>query len=264
MNFAIFCNRRSNFKIRILTLFLALSILFTPTVASAKPAAGVSGALSIIPGLGQVANGEPLEGLAWFSSVVGLVIAGGPVAGQIGFDLWQYNMYDAYRDAGPSIGRFAEHNVAQNYIATFNPLNIVDPIGAPIVAVGAVAGTRNKYRGLRNPTYIPYYAFVGLGEEGLFRGFLFPAFSDVIGTVPGALVSSALFSLFHITNGPEALRVFPLAQRFIMGMLFCWQVHRNQYDLRHSIFAHAWFDVFVGPGSSGKIEGGMAGVKFRF
>lgn len=228
--------------------------------------AGVAGLLSIVPGLGQVANGDTLEGGAWFVTTVGLFVAGGPVMRQIGYDIWQYNMYDAYRDAGPSIKRYAKHNVFENYIATFNPLNVIDPIGAPIFAVGAIAGSRNNYAGIRNPTYIPYYAFVGMGEEGLFRGFLFPAFSDVIGTVPGAIVSSALFSLFHITNGPGALGAGPLTSRFIMGLLFSWQTHRNKYDLRKSIFAHAWWDVFVGPGSPDgvKADGLMGGVTIHF
>ena len=234
--------------------------------AKTQAAAGATGLLSVVPGLGQVVNGDTLEGAGWFVTSVGLFFSGNAVMSQIGYDIWQYNMYDAYRDARPSIGRYKNHNVAQNYIATFNPLNVVDPIGAPIFGVGAALGTRNSYAGIRNPTYIPYYAFVGLGEEGLFRGFLFPAFSDLFGTVPGAVVSSALFSVFHFTNGKGALGAGPLTFRFLAGMLFAWQTHRNKYDLRKSIFAHAWFDIFVGPGSPNdtKVDGAQVGLKFAF
>lgn len=249
---------------RFLFVWLILLRFSAPDCCEAKPAAGVSGLLSIVPGLGQTANGDFPEGLAWFGSVLALFVMPSPITRQIGYDLWQYNMYDAYRDAGPSNRRVTRYNVAQNYIAAFNPLNIIDPIGAPIVGVGAMWGSRNGYAGLRNPSYIPYYAFVGLGEEGLFRGFLFPALSDWISTFPSAVVSSAMFSLFHITNGKEALAPAALSSRFVLGMLFCWQAHRNKYDLRKNIFAHAWYDVFVAPGSKGMIDGAMAGYRFEF
>jgi hypothetical protein len=238
---------------------------FTSTRAEAT-GAGVAGFLSIVPGLGQVANGDALEGAGWFITTTGLFFSGNKILGQVGYDLWQYNMYDAYRDAKPTNRRYQDHNVFQNYFATFNPLNIIDPIGAPVVGLGAVVGSRNHYKGIRNPTYIPYFGFIGLGEEGLFRGFLFPGFSEVMGTVPSAIFTSALFALFHITNGKGALGAGPLTSRFVMGLLFCWQVHLNDYDLRKSIFAHAWWDIFVAPGSPRgvKIDGGVAGWKFRF
>jgi membrane protease YdiL (CAAX protease family) len=197
---------------------------------------------------------------------VGLYFSGGPVARQIGYDLWQYNMYDAYRDAKPAIRRYKDHNVFQNYVATFNPANLWDPIGAPIFATGAVIGAGNNYAGIRNPTYIAYYGFVGMGEEALFRGFMFPALSDWLGTFTGAVVSSAAFSLFHATNGSGALGAGPLTFRFIGGMLFAWQAHRNSYDLRKNIFAHSWWDVFVGPGSPDgvRIDGGQMGLRIRY
>src|SRR4051812_38345229 len=94
--------------------------------AEAKPAPGVSGALSIIPGLGQVANGDAAEGLGWFATSVGLVLTRNRYLGQIGFDLWLYNMYDAYKDAGAK--RTKPLTLGQNWIAAFNPVNAVDPI----------------------------------------------------------------------------------------------------------------------------------------
>lgn len=232
--------------------------------AEAKPAPGVSGLLSIVPGLGQVANGDVLEGGGWFITTIGLYFSGNKILSQFGYDIWQYNMYDAYRDTGPH--NHANNNVFANYVATFNPANIADPIGAPIFGLGAALGSKNKYAGIRNPTYIPYYAIVGMGEEGLFRGFLFPALSEWVGTFPGAVVSSALFSLFHITNGKGALGVAPLTQRFVMGLLFSWQTHRNRYDLRKSIFAHSWWDVFVGPSTPAdvKADGFTIGTRFHF
>ncbi len=258
---------------KIKTLIIILLLSFAPV--KAHSAAGAIGLASIIPGLGQVINGDVLEGAGWFVTTVGLFFSGSPVLGQVGYDIWQYNMFDAYRDAKPSIHRYKDHNVFINYLSVFNPLNIIDPIGAPLVAYGALVGSsRNHFAGVRNPTYIPYFAFVGLGEEGLFRGFLFPALSDVFGTIPGAVVSSAMFSLFHVTNGRGALAPAVLGFRFILGMLFCWQVHLNKYDLRKNIFAHAWYDIFIAPGSPAGVKadedkfglksGLQAGIKIHF
>ena len=243
---------------------IAISFLFLISLnANATPAAGVSGTLSIIPGLGQVANGNPLEGLGWFTSSVGLFFSGDAIAQQIGFDLWMYNMYDAYRDAKPAGGKTTNFNVFQNYIAAFNPLNVVDPIGGPIVGIGAMAGARSKYPCLHYGICPPVYGFVGMAEEGFFRGFLFPGFSDLFNsTIAGAIISSSIFAVAHVSGGRSNLAIGPMTSRFVGGMLFSWQAHRNKYDLRKNIFAHAWFDIFVTDG--GKIEGGQLKVPIHF
>lgn len=225
----------------------------------ATPAAGVSGALSIVPGLGQAANGDLLEGFGWLATSVVPFLSGEPIARQIGFDIWQYNMYDAYRDAKPGNKRFAENNVFENYIAFANPLNIVDPIGGPMVGYAAIAGRKGGYPSFRNPALPFMYGFVALGEEGLFRGFLFPAFTDVTGgRWGGAIISSTLFSYAHAIGGADNLKPLVLLERFGAGMIFCWQADRNKYDLRNNIFAHAWYDIFIS--DSGRINGGS--VKF--
>lgn len=212
-------------------------------------AAGVSGTLSIIPGLGQAINGEPLEGLVWLTTIVGLYFSKNYYLSQAGWDLWFYNMYDAYRDAKPNNHNFTNYNVFQNYIAAYNPLNLIDPIGAPVVAFGGLVGAKRGYPALGNPAKILMYGFVGLGEEGLFRGFLFPAMTDVFfdSKLMGAITSSILFALIHVTGGKSNLAPVVMAQRFTFGMLFSWQAHRNKYDLREGIFAHAWYDILVDP-----------------
>jgi len=213
---------------------------------------GAAGALSVVPGLGQASQGNVLEGLGWLGTVVGLYGSGNSAMAQIGFDLWMYNMYDAYRDARPPSA--ADHNVFQNYFAAFNPLNLADSVGAPLVAYGAVAGSAGGYPALRRPASIVTYGFVGMGEEGLYRGFLFPSLSQLTSSrIAGALLSSAVFSVSHATGGSSNLQSSPLIQRFLGGLLFCWQADRNRYDLRKNIFAHAWYDILVDTG--GQIRG---------
>jgi hypothetical protein len=228
-------------------LFFTLS---SPSARAVTP--GFSGTLSIVPGLGQAVNGNLFEGLGWLVTVGGLYGSRNSRLAQIGFDLWMYNMYDAYRDARPPAA--ANHNVFQNYFAFANPLNLIDPIGAPIVAFGAASSSASGYPALRDPGAIAMYGFVGLGEEGLYRGFFFPSLSQMTSSKwAGAILSSAIFSVAHATGGSSNLQASLLAQRFIGGLFFCWQADRNRYDLRKNIFAHAWYDILVDKG--GMIRG---------
>lgn len=97
-------------------------------------------------------------------------------------------------------------------------------------------------------------ALSGLARRGLFRGFLFPSFSQTLGSKwAGAITSSAVFSVAHVSGGSSNLQASPLLQRFIGGMFFCLQADRNHYDLRNNIFAHAWYDILVS--KDGQIRG---------
>lgn len=229
-----------------MTVFV-LSVLTGREAFAIAP--GVAGALSIVPGLGQVANGDVLEGLGWFVASIGLFSTRSVYSSNIGFKIWEYNMYDAYRDAGAeSTGK---QSVFENYIAVFNPLNLIDPIGLGILGYGTYTAITAKSVAKLGPGNLPgsiiFFSFVGLGEEGLFRGFLFPGFSDIFDSKwIGATLSSVAFSLSHLTNkdhfyhSAEGLSIL-----FAGGMLLCLQTYFNNYDLRHGIFAHSWYDVIV-------------------
>ena len=113
-------------------------------------------------------NGDGLEGLAWLGVVLGGFVAGGNLGNTVGLTLWEYNMYDAYRDAGAK--DTTKYNVLQNYAATFNPFNIVDPVGAPFLGVTAITMVANHKKGTvetSNAYMAPvFYGFVGLGDFG--------------------------------------------------------------------------------------------------
>lgn len=242
-------------------LFCFLFVSAQPAVAT--PAAGVSGMLSIIPGLGQTANGDVLEGLGWFAATVGPFLTRSAFARQVGFDLWMYNMYDAYRDAKPANGKTTNYTAFENYIAFANPVNLFDPYGATVVGIGAIAGARQHYPCLHYGWCPPMYGFVGMGEEGLFRGFLFPGLTDVFGGKKwaGNITSSALFAVAHATGGRKNLSGAALGSRFLFGMIMCINADRMKYDLRHNIFAHAWYDILV---TGNKIEGAEFKVPIYF
>ena len=232
-----------------MTIASIVIVALSARPATAAPSPGVAGTLSLVPGLGQIASGKPFEGLAWFA-----VIGGGLFLSPRGqawpatafYDLWMYNIYDAYRDAGAR--KAAKHNVLQNYLSAFNPLNLIDPIGAPLLAFKGLTPSSGAQIGPDQKILVPFaMGFVALGEEGLFRGFLFPGFSDILSSdILGGITSSVAFAAAHgLYDGQSsyAFRPSVFSMRTALGLLMAWQTHRNEYDLRKSIFAHTWFDV---------------------
>lgn len=212
-------------------------------------APGVAGTLSIVPGLGQAINGDVAEGAVWFTSVLALMLQKNSNVANIGFKLWEYQLYDAYRDAGAR--DTAKHNVLQNYVAAFNPVNIANPISLGTLGYAGVRtwlAPKTEVSGPKNPALNAlFYGFVGLGEEGLFRGFLFPGFSHLFDSyLAGAIVSSAAFSLSHLTNeGAYYHSALGLTELFLFGMVMSWQTYKKKFDLRESIFTHAWYDIII-------------------
>lgn len=57
-------------------------------------------------------------------------------------------------------------------------------------------------------------------EEIIFRGFMFPAFSDKVGVYAGALVSSALFGFAHLQANVGVYTV-------VLGLLLCYMYRRT-------------------------------------
>lgn len=261
---------------RTLLIVLLLSLWNTPAHAKLPPA--VAGTLSIVPGLGQVSNGNAGEGLAWFASIVGGFIAtsGNSYNQTIFLDLWMYNMYDAYRDAGAS--RTAKYSLLQNYVAAYNPANFWGPYSTiPLVYQGAVVlapGHGDLGIGPDNKALTPFYmSFIALGEEGLFRGFLFPGFTDLLGGSPvlGAATSSFAFAAAHsLYDGQATYAMQPsvLLMRTALGLFYCWQTYADKYDLRKSIFSHTWFDVLYewdrqGLPGGGRTSSGISGFSLK-
>lgn len=216
--------------------------------ANAKTDAELAGVLSVVPGLGQLANGQVLEGAAWFAAVAGAYSLKKP---GLGFDLWMYNAYDAYRDAGPTNGRYAKNTALENWIGVFNPTNFLDPIGAPMLTFYGMLPGLAKYNGKNlSPFKALSTSTIGPGEESLFRGFLFPAISNVAGSkIVGAVASSIMFGLIHTQYGPGGKLVVGL-----FGLAACLQVDLDKYDLRKAMFMHSWVDFFLLPKHVGPLE----------
>jgi len=260
----------------------AILTLFFSNTSFAGVSPEAAGLLSVVPGLGQVAHGDPIRGLAWLGAVAATFFSGNGDIKRNGISLWQYNVYDAYQNAG---GRnTAKNNVFQNTLGAYNPLNLVDPIGAPQLAANAYeiisSSPDTVYRG-------PHNVLVGtlwqtpnaLAEEALYRGYFFPVISNAVSSkVVGAVVSTVLFDFGHMLYGGYTLnKVYAGSlNNIVNGLLWCWQTDRNHYDLRHSIFTHMWIDAMIyyrwngnlGTGGTGSSGGGggapMLGLKLNY
>jgi membrane protease YdiL (CAAX protease family) len=93
---------------------------------------------------------------------------------------------------------------------------------------------------------------VGVGEEALFRGFLMPAFSDVLGPWGGLAASSVLFGALHIPNfqgllsGKLDLRAAAVAIPYItlLGATNGLAVMKTG-DLKTGVAMHFWYDFLL-------------------
>jgi membrane protease YdiL (CAAX protease family) len=253
---------------RSFSIILLLISILSSSLAQAKPSPGRAGALSLIPGLGQISTGNTAEGLAWGVSTLGLLASQSTLLSYIGFDLWMYNMYDAYRDAGAPGA--ANQTALQNYAANFNPLNLIDPfsvgfVALPFTSKGTAVGPPSQTASfLLRPISM---GFIGFGEEALFRGFLYPEWSRGLSSKPlGMLTSSLAFAASHGISDSSQLQLGPMLIRTVFGAMFCFQIDQNKGDLRKNIFAHSWYDILLTRNNSSgtPVMIGKAGLRFFF
>ena len=83
----------------------------------------------------------------------------------------------------------------------------------------------------------------GVGEEALFRGWMFPLFVEAYGVenmVWANLTQAAIFGAAHL-SGDNRLPLF----QFAAGYYFGWLAKKNAWSLREAIFVHTWWDVIV-------------------
>ena len=102
--------------------------------------------------------------------------------------------------------------------------------------------TRNLTEGdLLYSSAISYNA--GVGEEALFRGWMFPLFVHAYGEDNMFWANStqaAIFGLAHLSRDNP----FPIFQTSA-GYYFGWLARKNGWSLREAIFVHTWWDVIV-------------------
>jgi membrane protease YdiL (CAAX protease family) len=83
----------------------------------------------------------------------------------------------------------------------------------------------------------------GVGEEALFRGWMFPLFVEAYGVENifwANLTQAAIFGVAHYSDQNR----LPWFQ-FLAGYYFGWLAKKNGWSLREAIFVHKWWNVIV-------------------
>ncbi len=83
----------------------------------------------------------------------------------------------------------------------------------------------------------------GVGEEALFRGWMFPLLTEAYGIENvfwSNLTQAAIFGAAHFSDENQ----LPIFQ-FAAGYYFGWLAKKNGWSLREAIFLHTWWDVIV-------------------
>lgn len=240
-----------------------LSGSFVQREAQALPA-GAYGLLGIVPGLGQVAQGEWLEGAAYFGTVTGGYAGGYALHGkrkfeasgyslQLSLDAWMYSAYDAYNDKG----NISKNSLGKNLLSAFDLRLLASPaVSLPLAFFATVAALvpdqsshRVFDRPFRNKATAHAVAFgtgwvgaslVGVGEEALFRGFLQHSLSTNLTPWVGLPLASALFGMAHTQYGAAGK-----IQVGIFGLYLGILAHRDKYDLRRAIILHTLYDALI-------------------
>jgi membrane protease YdiL (CAAX protease family) len=236
----------------------------------------------LLPGLGQYVQGQPLEGAAFTGaalsgyslynagdraladatdlprtaagqrSLLGIQLAGG--AGML-------SAYESFRHALP---RFQEEG-KYGFVERLQPSSAL--FAAPFDfrllsrwttwvalaetgAVVALVTLTETSPGRQYQTFVTRDAFfaggmaygAGVGEEALFRGWLYPMLYQNVGRrfwLANSL-QAAMFGGLHVGQaGPFALEI--TASAFYEG----WLTRRNGWDIRESVFHHFWYDAAV-------------------
>lgn len=190
-----------------------------------------------------------------------------------------YSAFDAFRDARRIneahgvvyLQKTSNETATELWLAPFNYKNFEDPlVFLPLAFVAVMVGSEynydpfkdeEKYKKDKNkehgyyvtPTNPKDYDYmvatsaagtlaVGVGEETFFRGYLFPASTELTGsTFYGGVMESALFGLAHGGTGAQASPVMA----FLMGSYFSYISYQHDFALGPGIALHSWWDTLL-------------------
>jgi membrane protease YdiL (CAAX protease family) len=236
----------------------------------------------LLPGFGQFALGEPLAGGAFSATAaigVALLLSGdidalfmeelprsGPeqrafYGAQLIQTAGSLSAYDAFRRSLPALQRKGEYRFLSSHEptgrlftapfdfrflarwTTWTHLAFTGAVTAVVATVGNESGAQDAPFTAWDALFMTGVSLnAGVGEEALFRGWLYPVLYESIGAhayLPNAL-QAAVFGALHKQAGPFAIII--AAWSFYEG----WLTKRNGWSIRESIFHHFWYDVVVG------------------
>lgn len=127
---------------------------------------------------------------------------------------------------------------------TWIDLAYTGALTAILVAIETAPGKRYVPFRTRDGVFVGAFSYnAGVGEEALFRGWLYPVLHQNTGRrvwLSNGL-QAVIFGGLHLPQaGPYALAIAGWA--FYEG----WLTRRNGWSIRESIFHHFWYDVAIG------------------
>lgn len=241
---------------------------------------GIPLASLFVPGLGQYLDGSWLAGAGFTSASLGgyALYAGGDTAagdpprtaaGQqafIGAGLMLtaggLSAYDSFHRSLPLLQRVGKYDFVQAHDPTGSlllaPFDVrmlkrwttwIDLAHTALVTVILVRtetepGARYLPFRTRDGAFVASFSYnAGVGEEALFRGWLYPMLYQNLGRrawLANGLQAGAFGALHAPQAGAFALDI--AASAFYEG----WLTRRNVWSIRESVFHHFWYDVAVG------------------
>ncbi|MDH5719555.1 MAG: CPBP family intramembrane metalloprotease [Spirochaetia bacterium] len=147
-------------------------------------------------------------------------------------NIFGFSVYDAYQVAleknqrPKQILNIPDYSFARMYFAPFDIDNYKSlSVGIPLSIVAAISGLRLYSKGIHSsvtpgralaaiPLILAQSLFIGMGEEAEFRGFQYPAFSELTRhSIPGNFLQSVSFGVCHTSWGA-------CASPYVTGHLF--------------------------------------------
>ncbi|HEX9282421.1 MAG TPA: CPBP family intramembrane glutamic endopeptidase [Gemmatimonadales bacterium] len=257
---------------------------------------GIPLASFLVPGLGQYLEGSWLAGAGFTATAAGgyaLYFTGDQHAasvedlprdpdGQrafIGAQLAQaageLSAYDSFHRSLPLLQRVGKYDFVKTHESTASLLSApfdlrmlkrwttwIDLAHAAVVTALVLAETEPGARYVpfrtRDGAFVASFSYnAGVGEEALFRGWLYPVLHQKLGRRAWLSngVQAAVFGGLHVSQaGPFALDI--TASALYEG----WLTRRNGWSIRESIFHHFWYDVAVGAATLLTQKSGTVGV----
>jgi membrane protease YdiL (CAAX protease family) len=138
-------------------------------------------------------------------------------------------------------------------VITFAVLGVVDGIisypegSGKYSDISSVVAVGNEMSRQAGTCYYESMAFAtsygaAVSEEMFFRGLLLPVLDWKLGETAGLVTTSLTFGLLHLSNSDIDRPVYLVTQATLAGLIFGYNVQRNDYRLSEAIAAHFWYD----------------------
>lgn len=174
--------------------------------------------------------------------------------GQMGMFAGELSLYDTFRRRVTRYQEYGQYTflpkaqpVEELLMAPFDFSQFTKPstyiplaVGAGLVAAVLSVSKYNRVTGIDLALTGPISYQAGVGEEAMFRGWMYPVLYEKTSPWFANAVQSSIFAAAHLSATNKA----PVFQ-FAAGWYLAYLTRSNNFNLSQSIFLHAWWDVFA-------------------